>query len=180
MPDISYRNSAAFKALDGQAAPQKELLDGIFRKARFDTRFFAEVQVYENPHPLPPPSPTAKKFLLSAALQPPDEQVDDFDGWYRKEHLGVLASAPGYVRTRRYEVVSGTALDEFERSERDGPRFLALHEFVCEELPWKELRESAETEWAKRVMGGLEEAEVGWYVSKRVYEEKEWGRVGKE
>jgi hypothetical protein len=37
-------------------------------------------------------------------------------------------------------------------------------------LPWEGLKKSTETEWAKRVMGGLVMEEVGWYELKRVYE----------
>lgn len=179
MHDIDYRNSAEFKGLDGQSPPSQDLLEGIFKCARFDTRFYAEVQCFENPN-RPPPSPSsANKFLISAALEPPNSDVDDFDAWYRQEHLDVLANAPGYVRTRRYEVVSGTSLKEFQRSEGDGPKFLALHEFEGEDLPWKELGESAETEWARRVMGGLVASEIGWFRGKRGYAEEEWGSVGK-
>jgi hypothetical protein len=179
MEDIEYRNHADFRNLDGQSKPSEELLEGIFKNARFDTRFYEEVQVFENPNTPPSLGPAA--ILISAALEPPSspERISDFDAWYREEHLAFLARAPGYIRTRRYELVSGTSLDEFERSVPDIPRFLALHEFDCEELPWKELGESAETEWAKRVMGGLVREEVGWFGRKRMYEEGEWGSVGK-
>jgi hypothetical protein len=71
-------------------------------------------------------------------------------------------------------------LNEFERVEGvEVPKYLALHEFECKELPWKALKESAETEWAKRVMVGLVKAEAGWYSVKREYAEEEWGNVGK-
>lgn len=49
MSDVEYRNSAAFRALNGQTAPAQELLDGVFKNARFDTRFYEEVQCFENP-----------------------------------------------------------------------------------------------------------------------------------
>lgn len=181
MDDIEYRKHPDFLALDGQSPPSQDLLDGIFKNARFDTRFYEEVQVYTNPNPTTNPSPNSKNFLLSAALEPPSDTAStaDFDKWYRDEHLDVLVQAPGYVRTRRYELVHGTTLDGFERSEPGPARFLALHEFEAEALPWKELGASAETEWAKRVMGGLVKEEVGWYVKKREYPESEWGRVGK-
>lgn len=168
MDDIEYRNHPDFLALDGQSPPSQELLDGIFKNARFDTRFYKEVQVFNNPHP---PSATSsststnsKRFMISAALEPPSSSsaVTDFDKWYRDEHLDVLAQAPGYVRTRRYELVNGTTLNEFERILPDPPRYLALHEFEAEGLPWKELGASAETEWAKKVMRGLVKAEAGW------------------
>lgn len=47
MRDIDYRESDDFKGLDGQSEPSQELLEGVFKNARFDTRFYEEVQVYE-------------------------------------------------------------------------------------------------------------------------------------
>ncbi|KAF2821898.1 hypothetical protein CC86DRAFT_247794, partial [Ophiobolus disseminans] len=96
MPDIDYRESADFKALDGQSEPSKELLEGIFLNARFDTRFYKEVQCFEPAFE----SKGGKRFLISAALEPPQGAEQDFDDWYRKEHIPVIAQAPGYVRSR--------------------------------------------------------------------------------
>lgn len=48
MSDIEFRETPEFKGLDGQSEPSKELLEGIFKQARFDTRFYEEVQVFEN------------------------------------------------------------------------------------------------------------------------------------
>lgn len=62
-------------------------------------------------------------------------------------------------------------LDKFERREPEVPQYLALHEFDGDEFPMKELGETAETEWAKKVMGALRMEEVGWYRLKRVYGE---------
>jgi hypothetical protein len=46
MPDVEYRNTAEFKGLDGQSEPDPELLKGVFKQARFDTRFYQVVQEY--------------------------------------------------------------------------------------------------------------------------------------
>ena len=46
MPDVGYRKTAEFKGLDGQSEPRKELPEGVFRKARFDTRFYECVQEF--------------------------------------------------------------------------------------------------------------------------------------
>lgn len=178
MPDIGYRQTKEFRALDGQSEPEAELLEGIFKNARFDTRFYREVQDFDPRQEQDrngeenDTTSIQKRFIISAALEPPTapEKVHDFDNWYRNEHLSVLAAAPGFIRSRRYELVSASTLHEFERME-DGkvPKYLALHEFAGENLPWKELGESAETEWAKSVMGGLMREEVGWYGWKRSY-----------
>ncbi|OAK99408.1 hypothetical protein IQ06DRAFT_336940 [Phaeosphaeriaceae sp. SRC1lsM3a] len=110
MDDIEYRKHPDFLALDGQSPPSQDLLDGIFKNARFDTRFYEEVQVYTNPNPTTNPSPNSKNFLLSAALEPPSDTAStaDFDKWYRDEHLDVLVQAPGYERARP-GAISGAA-----------------------------------------------------------------------
>jgi hypothetical protein len=56
-------------------------------------------------------------YVMSVALEPPPELVDDFHAWYREEHSPMLMAAPGWHRIRRYEQEDG-----------NGPRFMALHE----------------------------------------------------
>ena len=43
------------------------------------------------------------------------------------------------------------------------PGYLALHEFEGESLPDADLQKTAETEWARKVMGGLAGSVVGVY-----------------
>lgn len=167
MPDIEYRHTKQFKGLDGQSEPKQELLENVFKQARFDTRFYEEVQIYESEGAKKGPA----KYLISAALQPAAGQDEDFDKWYRQEHLKVLSEAPEYRRSRRYKVANATMLDQFVRKAPEVPQYLALHEFDGEDLPWKELGASAETEWAKRIMENLRKEEIGWYRLKRVYAE---------
>lgn len=40
------------------------------------------------------------------------------------------------------------------------PPYLALHEFASDSLPEQELAATAETEWAKKVMGSLSASEI--------------------
>jgi hypothetical protein len=91
MPDINYRDTDEFKGLDGQSEPEERLLEAIFKKSRFDTRFYEEVQHFEpGAENIAPESRGdgkqtavvgAKKFLISAALEPPKGEDDDFDDW---------------------------------------------------------------------------------------------------
>lgn len=46
MPDVQYRETAEFKGLDGQSEPEQELLESVFKRARFDTRFYECVQEF--------------------------------------------------------------------------------------------------------------------------------------
>ncbi|KAF2184052.1 hypothetical protein K469DRAFT_709933 [Zopfia rhizophila CBS 207.26] len=47
MSDIGFRETREFMGLDGQSVPREELLEGVFRQARFDTRFYEEIRYYE-------------------------------------------------------------------------------------------------------------------------------------
>lgn len=170
MPDINYRQTAEFKGLDGQSEPKQELLDGVFKQARFDTRFYECVQTFESEGCKEGPG----ELLISAALQPAKGEEADFDRWYKEEHLSMLAECKGYRRSRRFELVEASTLERFERRVPECPVYLSLHEFdgVNGGLDWEGLQRSVETEWTKKVMGGCEMEEVGWYRRKRVYIEE--------
>jgi hypothetical protein len=194
MPDIGFRENKAFRGLDGQSEPKKELLEGVFKQARFDTRFYECIQVHEN-------KGGAKKgmallssicqvwamtdwcylgpasLLISAALTPAAGKEADFDAWYRQEHLPLIGECAGYRRSRRFKLVNATALDEFKRIEPQVPSYLAIHEFDGEELPMSELAKVDETEWSKKVVAGLESMEAGFYKLKRKYETVEKARL---
>jgi hypothetical protein len=182
-PDFSYKESKDFKDVAVSNPPSAELIENVYKNARFDIRFYEEVQLVSRNQAIPTESSTQPKFVISAALEPPKDAASDadFDAWYREEHIPLLARAPGFVRSRRFKLTNATVIDKFQVGDvtEEAPRFLALHEFSGEALPWKELGESAQTEWAKRVMGGLTKEEVGWYEVSRVYDESEWGHVGK-
>lgn len=46
-------------------------------------------------------------FLSVVAFAVPEEQTAEFDTWYETEHAPMLLEAPGWLRVRRYRVVSG-------------------------------------------------------------------------
>ena len=67
------------------------------------------------------------------------EHEDDFNAWYRDEHLPGLASVPGTVRARRYRVVDGAepryhaCYDLAERSAFNSAAWLAVRN-----TPWSD------------------------------------------
>jgi hypothetical protein len=182
-PNIAYRDSEDFKGISTKSVPSKELIETIYKNTRYDVRFYEQVQLVSGEKQDTTKTSDPGKFIISAALQPPRDasSAADLDAWYREEHIPMLARAPGFVRSRRFELANASVLEDFQWSDamETAPRYLALHEFGGDALPWKELQESAQTEWAKKVMGGLAKEEVGWYEVRRVYSESEWGHVGK-
>ena len=84
-------------------------------------------------------------FVMSVALEPPPDQVEDFHAWYREEHSPMLMEAKGWRRIRRYEQVEG-----------NGPRFMALHELdSLDGFETKEYEAALATPWRLRVTGAV-------------------------
>lgn len=46
-------------------------------------------------------------FLSVVAFAVPEDQAAEFDAWYDTEHVPLLLEAPGWLRVRRYRVLSG-------------------------------------------------------------------------
>jgi hypothetical protein len=69
--------------------------------------------------------------------------LDDFNAWYRRQHLPERLSVPGFLRGRRYEI-TGT-----------GPRYFTLYETVdaavLSSAPYLE-RLNAPTDWTRRAL----------------------------
>jgi len=98
------------------------------------------------------------RIVMTAEMVPAPGTDDDFNAWYRDEHCGIVAKFPGYIRTRRYKLLSilsgGSA----------NGAYLAMHEFESDSLPpSEELAKTVETPWAQRVMSTSTGFNVGAY-----------------
>ena len=88
------------------------------------------------------------------ALTPKESTDEDFDKWYREEHLADLSKCPGYVRSRRFKSVPGVPGAE------EAPEYIAFHEFEGEELPMEKLIETTKTEWSRKHMENVRKNET--------------------
>lgn len=122
----------------------------IYDLIEFDLRPYEKIQTYEGLHTSKPepnnkaPDPsTHAHTVICVGMEPGKGQDQDFDDWYRKQHLDMLAMLPHYRRTTRYK-----------RLDDEKPRYLALHEYDCkaEELS-KDVSMVVGTEWSKKIIG---------------------------
>ena len=152
MPDLKFRESAAFRGLDGQSAPREELLDGLFRRVSFVTRFAEEVSV-SGPAAGGGDGALAPFVVTCAPLATGARLPSD------------LEDVKGLRRLVRYKVHEGSLLERFERSWLDEPREMVVLEFELEDR----VAEFAET------MGDGEkgELEVGYWMLRREYDGSE-------
>lgn len=113
---------------------EQEMLDSL--PAPPDRRIYRAVEEFENS------GYTADAATHSLAVWMSSDQPDDLDAWYRDEHVPLLFEAPGWLRCRRFDLVSG-----------DGSRFLALHDLANAEVVDDPRAEKARhTEWRDRVV----------------------------
>lgn len=117
MPDLAFRESAAFRGLDGQTAPRQELLEGLFKHVSFITRFAEEVSVPSSTHSPATPAPFVVTIAPSAAGDP----------------LTQFKTAKELRRVQKYKIHESSLLSRFQRSWLDEPTDLAIFEFDSEE-----------------------------------------------
>ncbi|CAG8951388.1 hypothetical protein HYFRA_00007300 [Hymenoscyphus fraxineus] len=153
--DIGFFETKRFREIPARSEKYFPGGETCFDLAEFDTRIYEWVHGYEKPGVKSGPA----KMIISAGLTPAKGTDADFDAWYKEEHYGTLAECPGYIRTRRYKLKTALSASSLE-TPRSPQMYLALHEFDVESLPTAELDKAAQTEWAKRVMGSLQGAEV--------------------
>lgn len=120
----------------------------IYDFIHFAFRPYEKIQTYEGLHqakPEPrsiPGAGTHAQTLVCIAMEPAEGQDDDFDAWYRKQHLDMMSMLPHYRRSTRYKRMDG-----------EKPRYLALHEYDCkpDQLP-AERSMIVATEWSKKII----------------------------
>ena len=86
-----------------------------------------------------PPDPAARALFLACG-DVPEADESEFNKWYDKEHIPLLAAVPGVLRARRFLDPAGK------------PRYLTLYELadahVPRSAPWAA---ALDTPWAKRI-----------------------------
>lgn len=104
----------------------------VQKVAVFKPRMYEKVQTFETSDS---PAREIGNTVIAVGMEPGDEE--DFDEWYRKQHLDMLSMCKGYRRCTRYR-----RLDVQKGDESGAPRFLALHEYACtpEEVPADQLK----------------------------------------
>jgi uncharacterized protein (TIGR02118 family) len=87
-------------------------------------------------------------MLLTAEMEPVDEE--DFEKWYRQEHLDMLSKLPGYRRSLRYTIGSKTPMTQGEPA-----KYLAIHEVddLRTAFDSKEAEAANTTPWTAKHIG---------------------------
>lgn len=79
-------------------------------------------------------------------VEPGEGGDEEFDEWYRKQHMDMLSTVPGFRRSTRYKLVD-------EAAALGHPRFIAMHEYDDSNIPQDRVKLAIGTEWSKKILG---------------------------
>jgi hypothetical protein len=89
-----------------------------------DRRVYRRIDVPGGRPPGPPDElGTCGALLLCVWWQPAPGATAQFNDWYRQEHIPMLSRVPGWLRSRRFELVDG-----------GGPSFLGMHDLASADV----------------------------------------------
>lgn len=96
---------------------------------------------------------TPKIFVL-ISLTPKPELEEEFHRWYEQEHIEMLSKCPGWLRSRRFELVEQGGTDE------KPPKYLAIHEYADEKgIKSAEWKAATSTPWRNRMIENVVQQE---------------------
>ena len=117
----------------------------VFELANFEIRHYNHVQTYEGeggkgtePGIYVTSLTSVKEltnclsgpatFMVAACATPLENGEDEFDSWYRKEHLYEISKCPGYRRSRRFMLADVAQLGPGaeQKNLKDMPAYIAL------------------------------------------------------
>ncbi|KAK5123158.1 hypothetical protein LTR85_003356 [Meristemomyces frigidus] len=115
----------------------------IYEHIHFELRGYEKIQTFEGYGQADKSGKERGQTIVCVAMEPAEGQDHEFDEWYRKQHLDMLAMCRGYRRTTRYKKLDGQK-----------PRYLALHEYACkpDELPGDQIKQVVATEWSQKII----------------------------
>lgn len=94
--------SDAYKALSAHASSQEKSI--ISRLATLNRRIYSRFATFQGPAISATALPS--KFVLVVGVEPAPEKEEEVNRWYEEEHLGLMSKVPGFIRARRYKLVS--------------------------------------------------------------------------
>ena len=115
MPDLAFRESEAFRGLDGQSKPSDELLNKVFKQTEFLTRFYEELEIDGSSAAGTPPP-----FIMTVGVSV-DHSIAKFPPTFSK--------TSSHRRVKKYKLHEASILSEFQRSYVFEPSEMSIYEF---------------------------------------------------
>jgi hypothetical protein len=157
VPDMAFIQSPEFVRLSQyhdslpEGGPSQKFID-------FDTRFYQRVQVLEKPRE---EKRGLGKVIKCTAIQPGLGMEDEFNRWYREEHLEQVSHMPGWRKSTRFDLIFKVQSHD-DSNREEAPKYLAIHEFE-EGTEVNRISKEEWTEWTKRMVKAAVKIDEGTF-----------------
>ncbi|KAF8068617.1 hypothetical protein FPV67DRAFT_1414813 [Lyophyllum atratum] len=156
-PDVLQ--SDAYRSLGVNASANEKSI--ISRLATLHRGIYNRIATVQNPDVGATALPS--KFTLVVGMAPSPDKEEDFNKWYEEEHLGLMSKVPGFIRARRYKLVS-----EVELAGKADPTSLAVAFPYVALYDWESdaytkepsFTEAISTPWSAKVLAEVPRLEL--------------------
>lgn len=158
-PDVA--TSEAYITLPLNASANEKSI--ISRLALLNRRIYTHIATLEGPQFNPN---TPAKYIRTVAMQPTPENEADFNRWYTEEHLDLLSKVPGFLRARRFKLVSHIELAGKALGLPKPPStYLTVYEWDRDSYPdTPEFASAIATPWSIRIFSSIVDIEAKPFV----------------
>ncbi|KAF8512310.1 hypothetical protein BU17DRAFT_54104 [Hysterangium stoloniferum] len=150
-PDVI--TSDAYKAINLNQSQREN--DIIAKSKMLNRRVYSHISTQTSPRLSPSALPAKYVLIVSVDAKPEDEA--DLNKWYAVEHMDAISKVPGWLRGRRYKLVSTKELAG--QADKDTPpatKYLSVHEWDRPDYrSTKEFKEMYDTPWSVQVSNYL-------------------------
>ncbi|GLB45171.1 hypothetical protein LshimejAT787_2000760 [Lyophyllum shimeji] len=148
-----------YKALSAQASGREKSI--VSRLATLNRRIYDRFTTVKSPNFSAASLPA--KFVLVVGIEPAPEKEEEVNRWYDEEHLDLMSKVPGFIRARRYKLVSHLELaGQANASPTQVLPFPYLTLYDWETDPYTAdiaFQAAISTPWSAKVLGELPSSE---------------------
>ncbi|KAG6807166.1 hypothetical protein H0H93_001885, partial [Arthromyces matolae] len=119
------------------------------------------IKTVENPHLVANSLPSQTLVVVGLLPDGPDGE-EDLNKWYAEEHLPLLSKVPGFIRARRYELVSNVELagKADPANPVDAFPYITVYDWASDQyLDEPAYKEASATPWIKKIIADLKKLE---------------------
>jgi len=142
--DLAWLDKRIYTRLREERSQREKQVMGTFESLdRKIYRFVSTRGEFKGPAPL----------QLAASMRVNESDLDDFNKWYEEEHIGMLMKVPGWLCTRRFQMVVGGLKGMPPPGQVE---CLAVHDYEAKNgLGGPEHQAARETPWRNRIFEKL-------------------------
>ena len=139
--DLSWLDKRIYTRLREERSQREKAVMGTFET--LDRKIYSLYSTRGN-------NPKPASVQLAVSMRVNQSDLEDFDNWYEQEHTNMLSKIPGWLRSRRFRMVTGGIQGMPPQGQME---CLAVHDFEEKHgMGGPEHQAAVDTPWRTRIM----------------------------